>query len=159
MYLSFVELRWLLDLGLLICGPKTTFLMIFGGQYYAMSLINKIHLSRFRYDLTQNRNMNIKLEVDKHHLSIFIGCYTCPISPTEIHTISNFKFHWETQNSMEFRGITGVIEKRKLKVPWNSLEFYSNLTSSMTWMLLQYIPRNMHMVLLCFALFWLCNRS
>ena len=24
---------------------------------------------------------------------------------------------------------------------------------------LQYIPRNMHMVLLCFALLWLCNRS
>ena len=23
----------------------------------------------------------------------------------------------------------------------------------------QYIPRNMHMVLLCFALLWLCNRS
>ena len=25
--------------------------------------------------------------------------------------------------------------------------------------LLQYIPRNMHTVLLCFALLWLCNRS
>ena len=24
---------------------------------------------------------------------------------------------------------------------------------------LQYIPRNMHTVLLCFALLWLCNRS
>ena len=25
--------------------------------------------------------------------------------------------------------------------------------------ILQYIPRNMHTVLLCFALLWLCNRS
>ena len=28
-----------------------------------------------------------------------------------------------------------------------------------TWLNLQYIPRNMHTVLLCFALLWLCNRS
>ena len=27
------------------------------------------------------------------------------------------------------------------------------------WAGLQYIPRNMHTVLLCFALLWLCNRS
>ena len=27
------------------------------------------------------------------------------------------------------------------------------------YMLVQYIPRNMHTVLLCFALLWLCNRS
>ena len=27
------------------------------------------------------------------------------------------------------------------------------------WFKIQYIPRNMHTVLLCFALLWLCNRS
>ena len=30
---------------------------------------------------------------------------------------------------------------------------------SMTAQILQYIPRNMHTILLCFALLWLCNRS
>ena len=47
---------------------------------------------------------------------------------------------------------------------------YTGLTSSLIgwhtdgsqpsteWMLVQYIPRNMHTVLLCFALLWLCNR-
>ena len=33
------------------------------------------------------------------------------------------------------------------------------LLTFFSWMFVQYIPRNMHTVLLCFALLWLCNRS
>ena len=37
--------------------------------------------------------------------------------------------------------------------------YYSQITRVMFSIIVQYIPRNMHTVLLCFALLWLCNHS
>ena len=50
---------------------------------------------------------------------------------------------------------------------WKHTKVYGSMVNTFAWpflclhmcMHLQYIPRNMHTVLLCFALLWLCNRS
>ena len=47
-------------------------------------------------------------------------------------------------------------------IPWASWSLEDCCKVSCRWSqrgFLQYIPRNMHTVLLCFALLWLCNRS
>ena len=46
-------------------------------------------------------------------------------------------------------------------VQWTILPSWKRINASVVFNTtdLQYIPRNMHTVLLCFALLWLCNRS
>ena len=64
-------------------------------------------------------------------------------------------------------GYTVVCQLNPLLLLWISsslfchLLFIQNLLYVCAWRLptLHYIPRNMHMVLMCFALLWLCNRS
>ena len=65
---------------------------------------------------------------------------------------SGLQSHHVISPHVEFARRTIVINTRQ----WDSRAISEISTTSYH---LQYIPRNMHTVLLCFALLWLCNRS
>ena len=92
--------------------------------------------------------------VTKHNqtLAIFWGFENCVVSCKSC------------VDYLQWSGFTGIIKKAKVNVYCNythGSEYTKTCTLSHKhdYIDIQYIPRNMHTVLLCFALLWLCNRS
>ena len=118
---------------------------------------------RFMWSISQT--LQHRREKYWSHLSVHLSVVWNEVHPTTCFV--HHGFHYKFQYVFLYEGMLNVF----IWMKFHSSKFFQcvfnfkillsiSLTRDFDFVIhVQYIPRNMHRVLLCFALLWLCNRS